>query len=132
MGNAKSKLHLGLLMMFLGASDAGACGGSSGTPSDGSAPAGTSGVTGSKRLDALTTDEKMKLCDFTAALLGGYGASKDCGGGVTLDANASQADCVAKAPTTCAAIVSQAEACAKGATCADPFPAVCAPLLQCH
>lgn len=114
-----------------------ASGGASGTASGGSTGSGgssgatSSGVQGSKRLDALTTDEKKKLCDFQAQHFGGYGHSIDCGGGNSLDADPSQQDCISNWPTTCAATVNQAEACSKDATCADPIPQSCAPIFQC-
>ena len=116
-----------------------ASGGSSGTASGGASGAGsggttgstTSGVQGSKRLDALTADEKKKLCDFQAQRFGGYGKSIDCGGGNTLDADASQTECVSQWPTNCAMTVSQAEACSRDSTCDDPIPASCAPIFQC-
>ena len=124
-----------------------ASGGASGTASGGAPGAGTggttsggsggttgsttSGVQGSKRLDALTADEKKKLCDFQAQRFGGYGKSIDCGGGNTLDADASQTECVSQWPTNCAMTVSQAEACSRDSTCDDPIPASCAPIFQC-
>jgi hypothetical protein len=106
-------------------------GGTTGTGSGGTTGATTSGVQGSKRLDALTADEKKKLCDFQAQKFGGYGHSVDCGGGNSLDADASQADCVSQWPTNCAMTVSQAETCTKDVSCADPIPTSCLPLLQC-
>ena len=116
-----------------------ASGGASGTSSGGTTGGGsggtngstTSGVQGSKRLDALTTDEKKKLCDFQAQRFGGYGSSIACGSDLTLEADASQAECVSNWPTNCAMTVSQAEACARDAKCSDPLPASCAPLLAC-
>jgi hypothetical protein len=113
-----------------GASGAGTGGTTSGG-SGGTTGSTTSGVQGSKRLDALTADEKKKLCDFQAQHFGGYGKSIDCGGGNTLDADASQAECVSQWPTSCAMTVSQAEACSRDATCDDFIPASCAPLFDC-
>jgi hypothetical protein len=114
----------GLVAVILGTLAIG-CGGSGG-----GAP-GASGVASGKRLDTLTDAEKAQLCDWTNAKLGGYGGSIDCGGGLTLDAKPSQAACVAGLPTTCAATVAQAEACANAQSCANLVPAECAPLLQC-
>jgi hypothetical protein len=120
-----------------GGSSGTASGGASGTASGGSTGSGgssgptSSGVQGSKRLDALTTDEKKKLCDFEAQRFGGYGQSIDCGGGNSLDADPSQQDCISNWPTTCAATVNQAEACSKDATCANPIPQSCAAIFQC-
>jgi len=108
-----------------------ASGGTTGGGSGGTSGSTTSGVQGSKRLDALTTDEKKKLCDFQAQHFGGYGKSIDCGGGLTLDADASQADCVSQWPTNCAMTVSQAEACTRDAKCSDPLPESCAPIFEC-
>ncbi len=107
------------------------CGSSGGAGSDSGTSSTTSGVSGSKRLDALTNDEKGKLCDFTAAHFGGYGKSIDCGGGNTLDAAASQAECIAAAPTACAATVAQAEQCLTAQSCANPLPPACVPIFQC-
>ncbi|HEY7374733.1 MAG TPA: hypothetical protein VIF57_21390 [Polyangia bacterium] len=108
----------------------GGAAGTTGTGGAGGAPA-TSGVTGTKRLDALTTAEKQKICDFAAAQFGGYGKTVDCGGGTTLTSDPDQASCVAGAPTSCAMTVSQYETCIHGISCSDPLPAACAPLLQC-
>lgn len=93
---------------------------------------GASGVASSKRLDSLTDAEKALLCDWTNAKLGGYGMSMDCGGGLSLDADASQAECVADWFTTCAATVAQGEACANASSCADLIPAACAPIASCQ
>jgi len=108
-----------------------ASGGTTGAGSGGTSGSSTSGVQGSKRLDALTTDEKKKLCDFQAQHFGGYGHSIDCSDGTSLSADDSQADCVSQWPTTCSMTVTQAEACTKDSTCADPIPDSCAPLFQC-
>ena len=108
-----------------------ASGGTTGGGSGGTSGSTTSGVQGTKRLDALTADEKKKLCDFQAQHFGGYGKSIDCGGGLTLDADASQAECVSAWPTNCAMTVSQAEACSRDAKCSDPLPDSCAPIFEC-
>src|SRR4029079_1426833 len=94
-----------IVAMFAAGVLAVGCGGSSG----GGGGTGASGVPSGKRLDSLTDAEKGLLCDWTNAKLGGYGMSVDCGGGLSLDAEASQADCIADAPTSCAATVGQAE-----------------------
>jgi hypothetical protein len=148
-----TRIRMGMLGVVVALVGLGACGSSAGSPdsgaSDGAGTAGTSGaggqaggggaggapassgVSGTKRLDALTTAEKQKICDFAAAHFGGYGQSIDCGGGVTLSADASQAMCVSMAPTSCAFTVSQYETCISAASCSDPLPAACGPLLQC-
>ena len=117
----------GLIVVMLGALAIG-CGSSGG----GGGGNGASGVPSGKRLDSLTDAEKGLLCDWTNAKLGGYGMSKDCGGGFSLDADPSQADCVAGAPTSCAATVAQAEACANAQSCANLLPSQCAPLANCQ
>jgi len=114
------------MVLVVGVSAAAGCG-----DSGGSGGPGASGVDSSKRLDVLNDTEKGQICDWTNAKLGGYGMSMDCGGGLTIDAEASQAECIAGAPTSCAATVAQAEACANALSCANPIPDVCAPLLSC-
>jgi hypothetical protein len=109
----------GLIVVMLGALAIG-CGGSSGSGG------GASGVPSGKRLDSLTDAEKASFCDWANAKLGGYGKSVDCGGGLTLDADASQADCVAQAPTSCAATVAQGEACLNAQSCSNLLPSQCA------
>lgn len=112
---------LGVGMLAVG------CGSSSG----GGGGNGASGVASGKRLDALTDAEKAMLCDWQANKLGGYGMSVDCGGGLTIDAEPSQAECVSSAPTSCAATVGQAEACSNAMSCSNLIPNECAPLFQC-
>jgi hypothetical protein len=116
----------GLIVVMLGAFAIG-CGSSGG----GGGGNGASGVPSGKRLDALTDAEKGMFCDWTNAKLGGYGMSMDCGG-FTLDADASQADCVSSAFTSCAATVAQAEACANAVSCSNLVPSQCAPLANCQ
>jgi hypothetical protein len=116
----------GLIVVMLGVLAIG-CSSSSG----GGGANGASGVPSGKRLDSLTDAEKAAICDWTNNKLGGYGMSKDCGNGLTIDADASQAECVASAPTSCAATVGQAEACANAMTCSNLIPNECAPLFQC-
>ena len=107
-----------------GGSGGGGSGGGGSGGGGGGAPT-SSGVSGSKRLDALTTTEKQMICDWAAAHFGGYGHVIDCGGGVTLTADDSQAECVAGAPTNCALTVSQYEPCISEASCSNPLPAAC-------
>ncbi len=113
----------GLIVVMLGVLAIG-CGGSSG------GGGGSSGVSSGKRLDSLTAAEKATICDWINGKLGGYGATMDCGNGVTLEADASQADCVAAAPTSCSATVAQAEACYNASSCSNPFPSQCGFLLD--
>jgi hypothetical protein len=97
----------------------------------GSIPA-TSGVTGTKRLDALTMMEKQMFCDWNAMLFGGYGNAINCPDGSSLPADDSQAACVAQFPTTCSATVTQAEQCAKDMSCSNFLPTSCDALSSCH
>lgn len=114
----------GLVAIVLGVALVG-CGSSTGSGG------GSSGVDSSKRLDSLTATEIAQFCDWTNAKLGGYGATMSCGGDITLEADANQAECVAGAPTTCAATVAQAEACANMMSCQNIIPEACAPLFAC-
>ena len=107
----------GLIVVMLGALAIGC------SSSSGGGGTGASGVASGKRLDSLTDAEKGTLCDWEAAKFGGYGMVMDCGGGVTLTADASQAECVADWFTTCTATVGQAEACANAASCSNISPA---------
>ena len=93
---------------------------------------GSSGVDSSKRIDSLSASEKAQYCDWVNAKLGGYGATMSCGSDITLEADASQAECVASAPTSCAATVAQAEACANMMSCQNLIPPSCAPLFECE
>jgi hypothetical protein len=110
------------------ADTAGATGGSSGT--DGATPAdappkdvggagdvatgASSGLDPAKKLSALSDAELGQLCDWTAAKLGGYGAVKECPGGLTIRNKANRAACVSgtdRAAPACTATVGQAETC---------------------
>jgi hypothetical protein len=110
----------GLIVVMLGALAIG-CGGSSG----GGGGNGASGVPSGKRLDSLTDAEKATFCDWANAKLGGYGMSVDCGGGLSIPADDSQADCVAQTPTSCAATIAQAEACLNAQSCSNLAPSQC-------
>ena len=110
----------GLIVVMLGALAIGC------SSSSGGGGTGASGVASGKRLDSLTDAEKGTLCDWQNAKLGGYGMSMDCGGGLSLDAEASQADCVAAWPTSCATTVGQAEACSNAISCSNIAPSQCA------
>jgi hypothetical protein len=113
----------GLIVVMLGALAIG-CGSSSG------GGGGSSGVSSGKRLDSLSDAEKASFCDWANAKLGGYGKSMDCGNGTSIPADDSQADCVAQAPTSCAATVAQAEACLNAQSCSNLIPSQCTFLLD--
>jgi hypothetical protein len=87
-------------------------------------------VDGGKRLNALTLEEKKTMCDYQAAHFGGYGKALMCSGGITLEAEVSQAECLANFPS-CTLTVAEAEACTDQSTCAMPIPASCAAVLNC-
>jgi hypothetical protein len=109
-------------VVALSASAIGGCG------SDSKSSAGSS-----KRLDQLTTDERKAICDSVSAMLGGYGASKDCGGGLTLDAPTDQAECLAEYTyTNCPVTVAQAEKCVSEQSCTTLIPASCQGLFACQ
>ncbi|HEY4184235.1 MAG TPA: hypothetical protein VGP07_04165 [Polyangia bacterium] len=115
-----------------GAGGAGASGGAGGNTCMLDAPA-TSGLDPTKRLDALTLDDKKTLCDWTARRYCGYGMSYDCGDGNSLSSQPAQDYCVANMQTTsCAATVADAEACEKDTTCDDPFPVSCNAVYICN
>jgi hypothetical protein len=137
---------IGLMAMAMAVAGALGCSDSSGGPDGGGGRGGgaagtggggtggsmtSTGVEGSKRLDSLTTAEKQMVCDWAAAQFGGYGKVMDCGGGLTLTADANQAECVAGAPTNCAMTISEYEVCGRMVSCADPLPVACEPLFQC-
>jgi hypothetical protein len=97
------------------ASGGGGSGGTSGT-------AMGSGVDGTKLVSALTTDEKGKMCDYFAMLVGGYGMSNTCGMG-SFYPPTTKDDCVNQF-SICDAKVSDYEACNKAQadaqkTCTD-------------
>ena len=102
--------------------------GGTGTGGGGGTSGTGSGVTGTKRLDSLTTSEKQAICDWAAMEFGGYGHVMDCGGGTTITAEPDQATCVADAPTNCAATVTQYEACITQVSCSNLAPAACGPV----
>jgi hypothetical protein len=92
----------------------------------------TTGLDPSKRLDMLSPTERVTLCDFNAAKFGGYGKKIECGGGRTISgAFASQAECLAEWPTTCAVTVATYEQCFNAFTC-DGFPVSCGGLASCQ
>ena len=105
------------------------------TETPGTKPAATSGVDPEKTLGDLGTSEKKKLCDWEAALHGGYGKTTKCPEGTTVENAPSQADCVKEMPA-CAATVAEAEACFKvnaADVCSLPILTApeCAPLREC-
>ena len=88
----------GILLWNLG------CGG-------GSMPATTSGVSESKPVNQLTTDDLGKICDWSASLYGGYGKTKTCSDGTTSSSRANRDACVQSTYKTCTATVSDVESC---------------------
>jgi hypothetical protein len=108
------------------------CGGSGG-----GAAAGASGVDGSKAINALTSAEKAKFCDWTNATAGGYNKSYDCGMGLTASTDADQAECLSTWPT-CSVTVVMMEACVKaigtnfcGVLTGTTLPPGCLPVADC-
>ena len=118
-------MRLGTLFFAVFLALASACGGKSGggNPFNGTAGSGGgnggaagsggttngSGVDGTKSVSALTMDEKGKLCDWLASLVGGYGKQDACGmGQYTPPMN--QAACASNLPT-CNVTVANFEAC---------------------
>jgi hypothetical protein len=91
---------------FTGA--AGTGGSSGGTGGSGGTTNG-SGVDGTKSVSALTMDEKNKICDWLASLVGGYGKTDACGMG-KYRPPMSQADCASNLPL-CNVTVANFEAC---------------------
>jgi len=94
---------------------AGGAAGSGGTVSD-------SGVDGTKVVSALTMDEKGKICDWFASLVGGYGMTNTCGMGSFYPPDTKD-NCVSQF-ASCAATVSDLEGCTKaqadaGKMCTD-------------
>jgi hypothetical protein len=71
------------------------------------------------------------LCDWGAAVFGGYGMTQDCGNGTSISSKANQAECVAGLPATCPVTVSQFESCARMVSCVNPLPTPCLSLAQC-
>jgi len=96
---------------------------------------GTSGVAGSKTIANLTDADRKKICDWTAALYGGYGRTITCSPTLEITGPADLAECLAEAatvPATCAATVAQAEGCTRTiASCSDAVSADCTALFAC-
>lgn len=136
---SRSSLHsvwVALSVALLTVSSPG-CGGGTGPINDGGPQVGgTSGVTGSKTIATVTTADKIKICDWTASLYGGYGKTINCTANSTVSGPADQASCLAEAAmisATCTATVAQAESCTKTiASCSDATTADCTALLSCY
>jgi hypothetical protein len=92
----------GTMFQGPGGSGGSGAGGSGGTTNG-------SGVDGTKSLSTLTMDEKGKLCDWLAGLVGGYGKADACGMG-KYTPPMSQADCASNLPI-CDVTVANFEAC---------------------
>ena len=112
--NARGVIVVVLIMASLGgcgSSDAAADGGRGGTD----ALVGCSGDVGTRLLVDLTAAELRAVCDCGAALGGGYGKSKSCDGGTTVNTAVDQATCVARFTTvksSCTSTVTEALGCA--------------------
>jgi hypothetical protein len=101
---------------------AGAGGGAVGAAGAAGGNSSGSGVDGNKLVSALTSDDKAKICDWFASLVGGYGKSNACGMG-SFQPPLSQSDCMLQF-SICDAKVSDYEACSKAneeaqQTCTD-------------
>jgi hypothetical protein len=112
-----------------------ACGSDLGPPLPDPGP--TSGIDPSKMLNALTKDEAVAFCDWTAGRFGGYGRGVTCGDGTSISARASQAQCVSdwmSASPSCPLTVGDFEQCVNGAVvkprCAT-VPPVCLGIVLC-
>ncbi len=83
--------------------------------------AASSGLDPAKRVAALSAAELARLCDFTLAQVGGYGARRLCPDGGEFEAVADQRTCVGQFDQgpRCTATVMQHEACA-AAIAKDP------------
>ncbi|MBX3225089.1 MAG: hypothetical protein KF795_31520 [Labilithrix sp.] len=75
-------------------------------------PAATSGVDPDKTVGELSANDKKKLCDWQAAVSGGYGKTTKCDDGLSTSTPKSQAACVQRLNLpSCAATIAQVEAC---------------------
>jgi hypothetical protein len=92
----------------------------------------SSGVSGSKKLVALSADEELDLCDY---LVGVIDAPRTvaCSDGSTVELTMDDACSFEGVPESCEATVSDAERCAKalGRNPCTPDFAACAALFQC-
>ena len=85
----------------------------------------SSGAPSGTRITELDEANAGKLCDYSADLYGGYGKSKECGGGTTVSGPTSREVCVKdllgeKGNTSCTATVGDLEAYAASvARCED-------------
>jgi hypothetical protein len=99
------------LLLLLGASLSAPLLAGCGGGDDGGNGGSSGGAIDDKIVNTLTTDEKKELCDWVAALWGGYGKVKDCGGGVTVESDKSQDVCLMSHGTACTAKVADLKAC---------------------
>lgn len=75
-------------------------------------------ISSTTKIKDLTDPQAAEVCDYTSDVEGGYGYSKMCGDGVTLNVKKDQATCVASLKSlsaSCTATVGDAEACAEAA-----------------
>lgn len=94
----------------------------------------TSGVDPSKRVDALSDDEQVTLCDWDAVVRGGYCNSIACPNGSTFSNAANRAECLDQLAAPCAATVAELEACVKKVSedvCNNWGSAECRPVVAC-
>jgi len=88
----------------------------SGGTAGGAAP--TTGIDGTKRLDALSEAERKTVCDFLAAKYGGYDHSIQCPPAKSISSGyANQSECVADWPTRCAVTIATYEQCVAQINC---------------
>ena len=110
-----------------------ACGGSSGTGKCGSAP--SPAIESTTPVAQLTPMQGGELCDWSACILGGYGAHYACGGDTTVYAEPDQATCVSSmANATCTATIADFTGCLDaiaGDPCALLTSSACTVILQC-
>jgi hypothetical protein len=128
MTSRSSLLAVGLVVVFA----VGACGSSGGSPG---AP---SNVPPDDTFGQLSTSQVTSLCDYLAAVQGGYGRSVNCPAGDTQTTDSSQSECVASSAQVAALCptltAGQTEECAAAAgtnLCDFDTASACAPVRDC-
>jgi hypothetical protein len=113
-----------------------ACGTDPGSPAMPD-PGPISGLARDKEIVQLTSDERIKLCDWSAGRFGGYGRTVTCADGTYLASRESQDRCVADwthAGPQCSLTVRDLEDCTNGMvsrpTC-QTIPAACFAIIPC-
>jgi len=95
----------------------------------------SSGIDRSKKVTALTTDERKTLCEWGVEAQGGAGKMTKCGD-ITITVKPA-ADCIAQAmtfPASCALTVAQVEDCSKATgenACTSLTAPACLAFLDC-